>query len=90
MKDDLEDKVEQLLKDLARERDELRVQAHLLKAEARDEWEEMEEKWRHFESTMGRVGGSAKESAGEIGAAAEQLGEELGQAYKRLKNALKS
>ena len=89
MNDDLEDKLEQWLKDLAQERDELRVQAHLLKAEARDEWDELEETWHHFEATLGRVGASAKESAGEIGAAAEQLSEELSQAYRRLKDALK-
>ena len=89
MKDEFEDKIEQWTKDLAQERDELRVQLHLLKAEAREEFEELEEKWQRFESTMGRIGDSAKESAGEIGAAAEQLGEELGQAYKRLKNAIK-
>ena len=88
MKDDLEDKIDQLLDELAKERDELRVQLHLLKAEARDEFEELEKKWQHFESTMGRIGESAKESAGDISAAAEQLGEELGQAYKRLKNAI--
>ena len=88
MGDDLEDKFEQWVDDLATQRDELRVQLHLLKAEARDEWDELEEKWHHFESTMGRVGASAKESAAEIGAASQQLGEELSQAYKRLKSAI--
>ena len=88
MSDDLEDKFEKLVAELKTHRDELRVQAHLLKAEARDELDELEDKWQHFESTMSRVGASAKESAQEIGAATEQLGEELAAAYRRLKNAL--
>jgi len=88
MSSDIEDRFEKLVGDLATQRDELRVKLHLLKADARDEWEELEEKWQHFESRMGRVGDSAKTSAQEIGAATEQLGEELAQAYKRLKKAI--
>ena len=88
MSDDLEHKFDRWVDDLATQRDELRVKLHLLKAETRDEWEELEKKWQHIESTMGRVGASAKESAQEVGAATEQLGEELSQAYKRLKAAI--
>ena len=82
-------KLRKLVADLATQRDELRLQVHLLAAEAKDEWEEVEEKWRHLESKMGRVGKSAKESAGEIGAAGEQLAEEIGNAYRRIKKASK-
>jgi len=32
--------------DLQRQRDELRVQIHLASAEARDRWEERENRWR--------------------------------------------
>ena len=88
MSDDLEDKFNQLVEELKTQRDELRVRAHLLKAEARDELEELEDKWQHFEARMDRVGDSAKESAEQIGAATEQLGQELVAAYKRLKKAL--
>jgi hypothetical protein len=89
MGDDLEDKVEKLMDDLATQRDELRVQMHLFAADAKNEWEELEEKWQHLQGKMGVVGKTAKASAQEIGAASEQLGEELGRAYKRLKMALK-
>jgi len=88
MDDDLEDRFDKMVDDLATQRDELRVQLHLLKAEAQEEWEGLEEKWHHFESRMSRVGDSAKTSAQEIGAATEQLGEELAQAYRRLKKAI--
>ena len=88
MNNDLEDKFEKLVAELKTERDELRVRAHLLKAEAREEWDELEDKWQHFESKLGRVGTSAKQSAQEIGAATQQLGEEFGAAYRRLKDSL--
>jgi methyl-accepting chemotaxis protein len=80
-------KIHKMVADLATQRDELRLQMHLLAAEAKDEWEEVEEKWQHLESKMGQVGKSAKESAGEIGAAGEQLVEEIGNAYKRIRKA---
>ena len=37
------EKLENLWQELKTERDELRVQMHLAKAELRDEWEELEE-----------------------------------------------
>ena len=89
MNDDLEDKVEKLMAKLATQRDELKVQLHLLKADTRDEWDELEEKWQHLQGRMGKVGDSAKVSAREIGAATQQLGEELGRAYDRIKKAVK-
>lgn len=88
MSDDLEDKFKKLTADLKTERDVLRLRAHLLKAEAREELDELEDKWQHFESKMGRVGASAKKSAQEIDAATKQLGEELASAYRRLKDSL--
>lgn len=88
MSDDLEHKFNKLAADLKTERDILRLRAHLLKAEARQELNELEEKWQHFESKMGRVGDSAKKSAKEIDAATKQLGEELANAYRRLKDSL--
>ncbi len=89
MNDDVEKKFAKLMAELATQRDELRVQLHLLKAETRDEWDELEEKWQHLEGKLGVVGKSAKLSAQEIGAATEQLGEELGRAYERIKKAIK-
>ena len=76
--------------ELATQRDELRLQLHLLAAETRDEWDEVEEKWHHLQAKLGRVGESAKDSAADIGAAGEQLAEEIGEAYKRLKKAMRT
>lgn len=85
---DVGDKMEGVLKKLKTERDELRVQLHLLKAEAKDEWEEVEKRWDRLESRMKRAGESAAESGEDISAAGRQLAEEIGNAYRRIRKSL--
>lgn len=86
---DLEDRLEQLVGRLREERDELRVRAHLLRAELRDEWDEVERKWEHLEPKLERLRDSARASSADIGAAAGQLGEEIAHAYRRIRDAMK-
>ncbi|NIP14879.1 MAG: hypothetical protein GWM88_09175 [Pseudomonadales bacterium] len=80
--------IDEVVSALRTERDELRVRLHLLKAEARDEFEELEKKWQHLESRAAQVKEGAKESAEDIGAAAKTLAEEIGAAYTRIKKTL--
>lgn len=89
MSDDLKDKAEQLVGRLRQERDELRVRAHLLKAELLDEWQEVESKWEHVELRLEHLRDGAKDSAEDIGAALSQVGEEITRAYRRLRDSLK-
>jgi len=89
MSDEAEKKLQELLAKLQQERDELRVRAHLLKAELKQEWDEVERKWGHVESRLDRARAGARASAGEIGAATAQLGEEIANAYKRMRDALR-
>lgn len=77
---ELDDLVEQL----KRKRDELRVQVHLASKEVQDEWEELEGKMEHFSATA-RVG----ETGEGIGDALGQLGHELKLGYERIKEAVK-
>lgn len=89
MSDDQETRVDKLVARLRQERDELRVRAHLLKAELRDEWDEAEQKWEHVESRLEHLGKGAKDSTEDIGAAISQVGEEIARAYRRMRDALK-
>ena len=73
---------------LKTERDELRVRAHLLKSELRDELDALESKWDHLESRMGQLQEASKESAEEVGAAVKQLTEELAAGYRRIKKSV--
>lgn len=70
------------------ERDELRLRLHLLKAEGRDEWEQLEKQWQHFQQKAGSVGAVAGEAAGDVGAAARLLGEELRNGYRKIRGSL--
>jgi len=75
---DLVRRVEKTLADLKRERDELRVRAHLAKMEASDEWKEIEAKLArmeaHAKELAEEVGHSVRESAAH---AAMALGEDI-------------
>ena len=42
---DIDDRLKQMLDELRAERDRMKVQIHLGKAEAKQEWEQMEVKW---------------------------------------------
>ena len=85
---DLNHKMEEVLAKLKTERDELKVKLHLLKADAKDEWEEMEKRWQHIEARMKKVGESASESGEDVAAAGKQLAEEIGNAYKRIRKSM--
>jgi hypothetical protein len=78
----------ELTQELERLRDELAVRMHLAKAEARDQWEELEKKWEHFRARLEVVGRAAGESAEDVGDALELLGSELKRGYARIRKLL--
>jgi chromosome segregation ATPase len=89
MKEELDKKLTELVGRLQQERDELRVRAHQLKAELRDEWDEVESKWGKIEPRLEHLAKGGKDSADDIGAAVSQVGEEIAHAYRRIRDALK-
>lgn len=74
---------EELKADLAKLRDEAKVQVRLGEMEAQQEWDELETKWKHFESKA-----RLHESGNKIKSTLQTLGNELRSAYERLKQAL--
>ncbi|MCK9193296.1 MAG: hypothetical protein M0P19_05410 [Nevskia sp.] len=73
---------------LAQLRDELALQAHLMQAEAKDRWLDLETQWDHFQREASTARAVAGKSADEVGAALGLLGETLRQGYTDLKKAL--
>jgi hypothetical protein len=69
--------------ELARLRDEAKVQVHLGSIEARQEWTNLETKWNHFAAKAG-----LHKRAEGITTALEELGQELRSAYQRLAKVL--
>lgn len=85
-------KWQQLLTDLERERDELKVRLHLAKQEARDEWDKAEQKFALLKEKarqrVGTAGEEAKGSMEDIGDAAKLLAQEIRQGFERVRKAL--
>jgi len=79
-----DEKLAALKQDLAQTRDELRVKMHLAKADARDEWEELEGKWHDFERKWDTVEDAAEDVAQDVGQALARLGAEIKSGYKRI------
>jgi len=86
---DFGDKLDGLLDTLKTERDELRVKLHLLKAEVKDDWEDVEKSWQHLEGKLKQLKDEASESGEDVGAASRQLAEEIGNAYQRIRKSLR-
>lgn len=79
--DDIDDIVAQLNK----KRDELRVRMHLASRDLQDEWLELEEKAEDF------VARARLQETGEgVADALKQLGDELKKGYERLAHAMKN
>ncbi len=81
MTDRLEDMIDQL-KTL---RDEVIVQAHLGKAEMKDELEDIEQKWHAAQGKFEEVTEDATEVADEVRQTVNVITQELSEAYKRIK-----
>ncbi len=75
-------------RELARLRDELKLQMHLARAEVRSQWEELEHKWILLQSRLSGVKLAGRESKKEIGEAAHALVEEIHEGYQRIRTAL--
>lgn len=74
-----------LVEDLKRARDEVRVQMHLAKADARDEFERLEHEWDHVRAKLGVIGGEAEKAAVEVGSALRLAVDELRHGYERVR-----
>ena len=69
-------------------RDELRVQMHLGTAEAKEAWENAEERFDHLEGRLKVLGEASRESAEQIGEAARLLARELRDGYRHVRELL--
>jgi SMC interacting uncharacterized protein involved in chromosome segregation len=82
---DHREKLEQMMRRLETERDELKMKLGLAKLEARDEWQELEKKMDSLRGRVKVVGGEAKEASGDVGAALDTLGDEIREGFARIR-----
>ncbi len=83
-----ESKLERLIEKLETERDELKVQLNLAKMEAREDWEELEQKLDALRGRMKVIAAEAKDATSDVGAAAEVLAEEIKEGFAKLRRLL--
>lgn len=88
--EELKAEAKKLYERIKTQRDELKVQAHLAKAELRDKWQETEHDWERFEAKAKTIGKGAQKASEDVGKGFTLLGEQLQAAYKDLKSAFKS
>ncbi len=88
MTNQTQDKLDELVEILKQRRDELYVQLHLGKAEAKDLWNETEDKWRDLRSQLDTIDDGTGDVAKDVGAAAMLMAEEIKQGYERLRKLL--
>ena len=72
-----------LMDELGRLRDEVRLKLNLASMEARDEWEKLEERWQQFRSKA-----DLDETAEGVGGSVDDLVDELRKGYERIRKAL--
>ena len=77
-----------LLNDLKQERDELALQIHLGKQEAKDEWRRLEDKLNDLNDRFGPTRDAVEESGEEIWNAVRQVGDEVKLGFDRIRKSL--
>ena len=75
---------------VAQLRDELKLHAHLFKAEAKDEWKRIEGDWRKLKGQLAPAKRATKQSAKDIKGATRLLLKSVKKGYARIKESLPS
>jgi len=80
-----------LMQDLKQVRDEMRLQIHLASKEAKEEWDELEDKMEDFSAKAKKFSDDAKlkETGEGLSEALGKVGHELKLGYERLRKAMK-
>jgi hypothetical protein len=83
-------KWQEVLADLERQRDELKLKLHLGRADARDEWArlKLDEKLATLRQRADAAGGEAREAMKDIGIAADRLADEIREGLERVRKTL--
>ena len=80
--------IEALIEGLKQQRDAIKVQLHLGKAEAKQEWEEMEKKLERLRAKAKVVGNETQHVSQDVFEAAKLLAEEIKRGYDRIRKLL--
>ena len=79
---------QQVISDLERERDELKLRLHLAKAEGRDEWVRLDAKLGELKLRADAASTEARDAMDDIGEAAKKLAAEIREGFARVRKTL--
>lgn len=79
------EELDNVMANLAQQRDELKLKMHLAKADAKDEWTDLESKWEQIQAKLSQMQGIAGQTAEEVGVAAGLIADELKRGYERIR-----
>ena len=85
---DVKEQMTKALDHLKQQRDELQVQLHLAKADAKDEWARLETQWDEIKPKLEAAREEVGKTAESVGAALGMATEELKKGYVRLRSRL--
>lgn len=85
---DVKEQMTKALDHLKQQRDELQVQLHLAKADAKDEWARLEAQWDDIKPKLEAAREEVGKTAESVGAALGLAIDELKNGYERLRNRL--
>ena len=85
---DVTDQITKALEHFKQQRDELQVQLHLAKAEAKDEWNRLESQWDDIKPKLEAARDEAGKTAESVGAALGLAIDELKKGYERFRSRL--
>ena len=82
------EELDRLVRELETQRDALRVKLHLLKADAREQWEELERQLEHLKGKAKVIGREASGAAAGVKEKLEDVAQELKRGYERIRRLL--
>lgn len=83
-----QEEINKLAEEVVRERDELRLQLHLLSAEAKEEWQEIEASFKQFSRQASEFGNSMEKLGHDGAEAVQKLGQSLKDAFRKTRDRL--
>ena len=86
---DAKKELDRILQELQRQRDELNLRIHLAKADAKDEWQELEKKWQEMKPKLDAAGGEAVKTSENVLTGLQLALEEMRKGYERIRDRLR-
>ncbi|MCA9263854.1 MAG: hypothetical protein KDA60_08380 [Planctomycetales bacterium] len=80
--------VEELIRDLKQQRDELRLQLHLGAQEAKEEWDSLDEKLNQMSQRFDPLKEAVEEAADDVWESLKLVGGEIKEGFQRIRKSL--